>query len=78
MTIQKIQLAGKRFVIVQEKQYRHLLQELKKSRSLNAQDSGDVAESKRRLAEPGTSVPWERIKAKRNARTSVTNGNGKR
>jgi Zn-dependent M32 family carboxypeptidase len=78
MTIQKIQLAGKRFVIVQEKQYRHLVQELKKSRSLNAQDSGDVAESKRRLAEPGTSVPWERIKAKRNARTSVTNGNGKR
>lgn len=78
MTIQKIQLAGKRFVIVQEKQYRHLVQELKKSRSLNAQDSGDVAESKRRLAEPGTSVPWGRIKAKRNARTSVTNGNGKR
>ncbi len=67
MVIQKIRLAGKRFVIVEEKQYDHLIQELKKIKTMSAQDWGDVAESKRRLTEPGESVSWERIKSERGA-----------
>lgn len=74
MVIQKIRLAGKRFVIVEEKEYQHLMQELKKVRTMSAQDWGDVAESKRRAAEPGESIPWERIKSERTGKMSSSKG----
>src|SRR3954452_7918401 len=32
---------------------------------LSKQDRGDIAESLRRLAEPGPNIPWEQIKAER-------------
>jgi hypothetical protein len=76
MVAQTIRLAGKRFVIVEEKQYERLLQSLRQGKLLNAQDSGDVAESRRRLKEPGESIPWETIKAKRG--TKAARGNGKK
>jgi hypothetical protein len=74
MVIQKIRLAGKRFVIVEEKEYEHLMQELKKIRTMSAQDWGDVAESKRRVTEPGESISWQRIKAERTGKISPSNG----
>ena len=74
MVIQKIRLAGKRFVIVEEKEYQHLMQELKKVKTTSAQDWGDVAESKRRLAEPGASISWDRIKTERTGKNSSSNG----
>lgn len=37
----------------------------KKAYRMTAQDRGDVAESIRRLKEPGESIPWSRIKAER-------------
>ncbi len=78
MVIQNIRLGGKRFVIVEEKQYRHLMQELKKIRTMSAQDWGDVAESKRRLTEPGASISWERIKAERAGKIPSSNGKRRR
>jgi hypothetical protein len=74
MVIQRIRLAGKRFVIVEEDEYRDLMQELKKIRKMSAQDWGDVAESKRRLAEPGANISWERIKGERGGRIPSSNG----
>lgn len=74
MVVQKLSLAGKRFVIVEEKQYKHLMRELKKIKTMSAQDWGDVAESKRRATEPGESISWERIKMERTGKTSSSNG----
>jgi len=74
MVIQKIRLAGKRFVIVEEKEYRHLMQELKKVRTMSAQDWGDLAESKRRVTEPGASISWDQIKTERAGKNSSSNG----
>jgi hypothetical protein len=59
MTVQTVKLAGKKFVIVAEKDYRNLQAQAaqarngqSKTRRLTAQDRGDIAEAKRRANEP--------------------------
>jgi hypothetical protein len=78
MTVQTVRLGGKRFVIAEEKQYLHLMRELDKVTAMSPQDWGDVAESKRRIAEPGASVSWERIKAERAGKSAARNGKRRR
>ena len=50
MTVQAVKLAGKNFVIVPEKDFRRLQA---RAEELDAQDRGDVAESRRRMKQPG-------------------------
>lgn len=50
MTVQTVKLGGKRFVIVAEKDFRRLRE---KAEEIAVQDRGDVAESRRRMREPG-------------------------
>ena len=63
MTVQTVKLAGRKFVIVAEKDYRDLKARAaqaangtatgrSKTRRLTAQDRGDIAEAKRRANEP--------------------------
>jgi hypothetical protein len=68
MARQILRLAGKRFVVVEESQYQRLMEISRQMRRMSRQDWGDVAESKRRLAEPGASISWKRIKAERAGR----------
>lgn len=67
MTTQTVELAGKKFVIVEQRAFLRLQQ---KAEVIARQNAGDVAESKRRLAESGASIPWERIKARRTKRAN--------
>lgn len=53
MTVQTVKLAGKRFVIVPEKDFRQLQ---KKAEAISIQDQGDIAEAKRRENEPSVSL----------------------
>lgn len=53
MTVQTVKLAGKRFVIVPEKDFRRLQ---KKAEEISMQDKGDIAEAKRREREPSVSL----------------------
>jgi hypothetical protein len=53
MTVQTVKLAGKRFVIVPEKDFRRLQ---KQAEDISAQDKGDIAEAKRREREPSVSL----------------------
>lgn len=68
MTVQTVKLAGERFVILKEKDYRDLkakaaARPVRKSRRLTAQDKGDVAEAKRRMSDPTDKpIPWEQAK----------------
>ncbi|HWE96385.1 MAG TPA: hypothetical protein VG269_20650 [Tepidisphaeraceae bacterium] len=62
MTVQTVKLGRDRFVILKEKDYRDLKSKAARSkakplgkRRLTAQDKGDIAESRRRLKEPGGS-----------------------
>ena len=57
MTVQTVKLAGKRFVIVPEKDFRRLQA---KAEEISLQDQGDIAEAKRREREP--SVPLEAVR----------------
>ncbi len=50
MTVQTVKLGGRKFVIVAEKDFRRLQL---RAEELTAQDRGDVAESRRRMKEPG-------------------------
>jgi hypothetical protein len=50
MTVQTVKLGGKTFVIVPEKDFRRLEEQAGQQRQ---QDRGDVAESRRRMKEPG-------------------------
>jgi len=50
MTVQTVKLGGKKFVILTEKDFRRLQE---KAERISAQDRGDVAESRRRMKEPG-------------------------
>ncbi len=57
MTVQTVKLAGERFVILKEKDYRDLkakadARPARKTRRLTAQDKGDIAEARRREGEP--------------------------
>lgn len=49
MTVQTVTLAGKSFVIVPEKDFRRQ----ERAEEIAEQDKGDVAESQRRINEPG-------------------------
>lgn len=53
MTVQTVKLAGKRFVIVPEKDFRRLR---KLAQEISVQDKGDIAEAKRREREPSVSL----------------------
>ena len=50
MTVQTLKIGGKSFVLVAEKDFRKLQQ---RADEITAQDRGDVAESRRRMKEPG-------------------------
>ena len=81
MPAQSLTLVGRRFVILPEREYEQLRRQAKNAsgkgngvsrarrtktaRRLTAQDRGDIAESLRRLKEPGEDIPWEVVKAKR-------------
>lgn len=65
MAIQTLTLAGKRFVILPEKEYRALRDNklarqpsgrARRPHRMTAQDRGDVAEAKRRLADPADKI----------------------
>jgi PHD/YefM family antitoxin component YafN of YafNO toxin-antitoxin module len=60
MTVQMLKVAGKRFVIVSEKDFRRLQE---KAEEIAAQDRGDVAEAKRRKAR-GPSRPYADLRKK--------------
>jgi hypothetical protein len=74
MTVQTVKLAGKKFVIVAEKDYRDLKAKAalaangathgrSKTRRLTAQDRGDIAEARRRLADPNDKeIPYELVR----------------
>ena len=74
MTVQTVKLGRERFVLLREKDYRQLkakANEAKakgakpagKRRRLTAQDRGDVAEAKRRLADPADKeIPYEQAR----------------
>jgi len=66
MAVQTVKLAGKKFVIVAEKDYRNLKAQAaqarpaRKPKRLTAQNRGDIAESRRRRNEP--SIPLEIVR----------------
>ena len=74
MTVQTVKLAGKKFVIVAEKDYRDLKAQAalaangaahgrSKTRRLTAQDRGDIAQARRRLADPEEKpIPYEQVR----------------
>ena len=53
MAAQTVRLGGREFVIVPKREYERLQS---RARKLSELDRGDIAESKRRLAEPGKSI----------------------
>ncbi len=57
MTLQTVELVGKRFVIVPEKEFRRLQE---RAEEISVQDKGDIAEAKRRTRE--RSVPLEAVR----------------
>ena len=60
MNVQTLKVAGKRFVIVPEKDFLRLQTKLEE---LEEQEAGDIAESKRRRAE-GPSRPYAQLRKK--------------
>jgi hypothetical protein len=71
MTVQTLKIGKERFVLLREKDYRALKAKVgkngnitpRKTHRLSAQDRGDIAEAKRRLADPNDrSIPWEKAK----------------
>ena len=60
MAAQTVKLAGRRFVIVPEKDYEALR---RRAEDLGEQDAGDVAESKRRKAK-GAARPYSELRKK--------------
>ena len=60
MTIQTIRLAGKKFVIVPETDFRRLQS---RAEEISEQDKGDIAEVKRRKA-AGPSKPYSALRKK--------------
>jgi hypothetical protein len=60
MTVQTLELAGKKFVIMSERDYRRLQQRLG---ALTEQDRGDVAEARRR-AKTGRSRSYLELRKK--------------
>jgi hypothetical protein len=67
MTVQTLKLGRERFVILREKDYRQLKaaqpRPSGKARRLTARDKGDIAEAKRRLADPKeVPIPYEQVR----------------
>ncbi|HLL88251.1 MAG TPA: hypothetical protein VK324_03015 [Tepidisphaeraceae bacterium] len=67
MAVQTLTLIGKKYVLVPESEYRALQKKAAngtadKPRRLTRQDRGDIAESIRRLAEPGKRVTQAELK----------------
>lgn len=63
MTVQTVKLAGKRFVILSEKDFRHLEKKARQADRLAQEERTDVAEARRRLADPDDKpIPWEKAK----------------
>jgi hypothetical protein len=54
MAVQTLRLGGREFVILPKREYERLRA---KARKLSEQDRGDIAKSKRRIAESGRSIP---------------------
>ena len=54
MAVQTLKLGRREFVLIPKKDYTRLQ---RRAGELTAQDLGDIAESKRRLAAPGRSIP---------------------
>ena len=59
MTIQTVNLGRREFVILSKKDFIRLQ---RRAGELTQQDLGDIAESKRRLAEPGRSIPLSGVR----------------
>jgi hypothetical protein len=59
MSIQNLTLAGRDFVILPKRDYERLRH---RAGELTPQDIGDIAESLRRLAEPGKSIPLSEVR----------------
>ena len=59
MTVQTVKLGRQEFVIVPKKDFSRLQ---RRAGELTEQDLGDIAESKRRLAEPGKSMPLSEVR----------------
>jgi hypothetical protein len=59
MTLQTVKFGGKEFVIVPKNDFTRLQ---RKAGELTKQDLGDIAESKRRLAAPGRSIPLSEVR----------------
>jgi hypothetical protein len=69
MTVQTVKLGRERFVLLREKDYRQLkakalgAKRVTKRRRLTAQDRGDIAEARRRLADPNEKpIPYEQVR----------------
>ena len=69
MTVQTVKLGRERFVLLKEKDYRQLkakalgAKPAVKRRRLTAQDRGDIAEARRRLADPNEKpIPYEQVR----------------
>ncbi|HEV8607845.1 MAG TPA: hypothetical protein VGQ99_21095 [Tepidisphaeraceae bacterium] len=60
MTFQTVQLAGKKFVILAEDDFRKLQS---RAEEISAQDKGDIAEAKRRKA-AGPAKPYSELRKK--------------
>jgi hypothetical protein len=60
MTIQTVQLSGRRFVIIPEREFERLRRKAEES---EAQDRRDIAESKRRRSE-GPARPYSALRKK--------------
>lgn len=58
MTVQTLKMGKQRYVVLREADFRKLQ---KQAAQLTEQERGDIAESIRRLAEPGESIPLEQV-----------------
>lgn len=70
MTVQTVKLGREKYVLLREKDYRLLKAKAEKvpsprskPRQLTAQDKGDIAEARRRVADPKEKpVPYEQLR----------------
>jgi hypothetical protein len=59
MTIQTVKLGRSEFVLLPKKDFTRLQ---RRAGELTEQDLGDIADSKRRLASPGRSIPLSEVR----------------
>jgi hypothetical protein len=69
MSVQTLKLGKREFVVLPKREYERLIgkpaKRAKPARTarLTHQDHGDIAEARRRLAEPGPNIPWKQVKS---------------